>query len=82
MILAPVLVLRPGMIPERPSSSIMADILAHALGRNAPAFVFRLPSFPVTGLLHEYKLLHLQLRAKLRTPTGFPDLLACRFRQS
>ena len=79
MILAPDLVLRHGMIPRRPSSSIMADILAHALGRNSPAFVFRLPSFPVTGLLHEYKLLHLQQRAKLRTLTGFPDLRTCRF---
>ena len=82
MILASVPVPRRRMLLRRPSVSIMADILAHALGSSAPASVFRLPSFPVTGLLHEYKLLHLQLRAKLRTPTGFPDLLACRFRQS
>ena len=32
-------------------------------GRNLPASVFRLPSFPVTGFLHEYKLLHIQQRA-------------------
>jgi len=37
-----------------PSNSIMADILAYALGRNfLLRLLFRLPSFPVTGLLHE-----------------------------
>jgi hypothetical protein len=29
---------------------------------------------PVTGSLHEYKLLHIQQRVKLRTLTGFPNL--------
>ena len=37
---------------------------------------------PVTGLLHEYKLLHLQQQAKLRTLTGFPNHRTCRIRQS
>ena len=46
-------------------------------GAHAPAPVFRLPSFPVTGSLHEYRLLHIQQRAKLRTLTGFPDLRTC-----
>ena len=61
---------------ERPSVSITAGFLAHALGnQEVPAFVFRLPRFPpVTGSLHEYKLLHIQQRVKLRTLTGFPNL--------
>ncbi len=42
-------------------------------GQTSPC-AFRLPSFPVTGLLHESHTLHIQQRAMHRTHTGFPNL--------
>ena len=78
--LASLLSLVPGGALQARASSVFW--LMHWEAKGFCAWIPPSQVSPVTGLLHEYKLLHLQQQAKLRTLTGFPNHRTCRLWQS
>lgn len=79
-LLASLLSLAPGGALQARASSVFW--LMHWEAKGFCAWIPPSQVSPVTGLLHEYKLLHLQQQAKLRTLTGFPNHRTCRLWQS